>query len=446
MNSSIRYRQQRERIQTAVVFELMVVFCLLVSLEFPGNYGLIYGEKLGKLMEYGAFGLELILLATCNADSWQSIELLRVDKRYTILYFFVLFLFAESMMVSSAKSEQAITCLRLVVTLLFMIWLQEHYSVEQILEMTCIAQGIFVMATLFFMLRHPGMAYESGSSFTHAFKGLYATKNSCATELGFGIIMTVQLLWIEQRRRKLAPRWFILLFVQFILLLMCKATGPLITVFIALIPMLIRRVRLPLGLIYITVNIVFLFSMLALMPLFEGMLTAMGKDATLTGRIPLWRQIIEVMTTHRTLTGYGYAMFWRDRSARALIQSAFNMRTNPFMASITTGSHNVLMEMWVNSGLLGIAAYFIALLYSFQRTYELEEERYVLCATLVFFLMMNGLTERCIAGNYTYGISSILLAMAVGCNRKRNYSIRIAVPETKVPEAPEPAAGEVQEA
>lgn len=414
---SIQRKRRNEQIKTAVLFEMMIIFCLLVSLEFPGNLEKIYGEKLGKLMEYGAFGLEVIMLMTCNADSWDSVELLHLSKRYTILYLYVLFLFGESMLVTSYKSEQVITCVRLMVTLLFMIWLQERYSVEQILQMICIAQGIFVITTLFFMVRHSSLAYESGSTYNHALNGLYPTKNSCATELGYGIIMTVQLIREKSRRKMLSMGWIILLLVQIALLFMCQATGPIITVLIALTPLMLRRLRLPLGLIYITANILFLFCMLSLMPYFEEVLNAMGKDATLTGRIPMWRQIIEVMTNNRTMTGFGYAMFWRDKSAVSLIQSAFNMRNDPFMASLTTGSHNVLMEMWVNSGLLGISFFFIALLYSFQRTYELEEERYLFCAILVFFLMMNGLTERCIAGNYTYGVSSILLAMAVGCNR-----------------------------
>lgn len=424
MNTSVQYRQRQERMRTAVVFEMMIVFCLLVSLEFPGNYEKIYGEKLGKIMEYGAFGMEIILLMTCNADSWQSLELLHVDKKYTMLYFYVIFLFVESMLVTSFKSEQFITCMRLLVTLLFMIWLQERYSMEQILELLCIAQGIFICTTLLFMLRHSGYAYESGSGYSHALNGIYPTKNSCATELGFGIIMTVQLIQVKRRKRMLTRRWLVLLLVQCVLIFMCQATGPVLTVLIALIPMTIKRTRLPLGLIYIAVNVAFLFCMLTLMPLFEDLLVAMGKDATLTGRIPLWRQIIEVMINNRTMSGFGYAMFWRDRSARGLIQSAFSMRNDPFMSSLTTGSHNVLMEMWVNSGLLGIAVYFLALLYSFQRTYELEEDKYVFCATVMFFLMMNGLTERCIAGNYTYGVSSILLVMAIGCNRNLRRNVR----------------------
>ncbi len=403
-----------------IFIELIVIFCLLVSMGFPGNLEYILGEQLGLMMEYGAFLLEIAVMLFSSANRWQDIEIIRLDKKYTMLYLFVAFLFAESMVVTRFPSEQMITCLRLVVTLLFVIWLQEYFSTENMVELFCMAQTIFLVMTVFFMVRYPYLAYQSGSTYHNALMGLYPSKNACATEFCFGIIMYVMVIRMKQRRHMHVLRWYAAFFLQTILLFLCQATGAIITAVISLTPLLLPdKKRLPLGLMYIAVNIVFLFSMLTLMPLFAGIIEAMGKDTTLTGRIPLWNQLINVMTAHHPLLGFGYGMFWRDSNAVDLVHAAFKVRTNSFFATMTSGAHNVILEMWANSGLLGLGAMFIALLQSFRSVDQLERDRYLICSTCVVFLMVNGLTERCLGGNYDFRTVAFFLALAIGCNQKK---------------------------
>jgi O-antigen ligase len=175
--------------------------------------------------------------------------------------------------------------------------------------------------------------------------------------------------------------------------------------------------------------------MLALMPLFEDVIVAMGKDATLTGRIPIWHRVIDVMTANRTMTGFGYGMFWRDPNALIKFQTGFSMRKDPFMATLTTGAHNVIMEMWLNSGLLGLAAFFFMVLYSFRDMQALEEEQYMLCLGVMAYLTINGLTERCLGGNYDYKTLASFLVMAVACSAagsRRRGAVRVcAVRQTE---------------
>lgn len=410
----------------SVAVELMVVFCMLTALGFPGSFSKVYGERIETLMEYGSFLLEIVLILATSAGNWQEIELIHLEKKYTVLYLYVAFTFAESMLVTSDPSKQVITCLRLMVTLFFVIWLQNQFSLDQILEMFCIAQGIFVLFTLLLMIRHRQLAYETTADFTNALCGLYETKNACATELDFGIIMTVCLISRKIKKRTMSLWMFALLVVQCFLLVLCQATGAIVTAVVAFLPVFfLRKIRLNLGLCYIVANILFLFSMLTLMPLFESLIVAMGKDATLTGRIPMWQQIISVMTGHNTLLGFGYGMFWRDSNAVYMIQSAYNLRENPFMATLSTGAHNVILEMWLNSGLLGIAAFFAAMLYSFRDLRAMDQDTYLFCAVLMMYLLVNGLTERCLGGNYDYKMVAVFLVMSLGCKYAPERDLRI---------------------
>ncbi len=418
---------QRTRIGNSITIELMVVFCLLVSLGFPGSYTSVYGEKISTLAEYAAFIMQIGMILATSASDWKGIELIHLEKKYYILYLYVAFIFAESMLVTSSRSSQMITCLRLVVTLLFVIWMQNRFSMEQILDLFYIAQGIFILFTILLMVRHPHLAFESSSSFTNALCGLFKTKNNCASELVFGIIISVFSIQNKMRKKAL-PLWMpVLFFVHCLLLALCQATGAVITAVVIFIPIIFfKKQRLKIGLIYIAANVMFLFSMLTLMPLFEGIIIAMGKDPSLTGRIPMWKHMINVMMNHNTMLGFGYSMFWRDVHAVNLIHSAYSMRKSPFMAMMTSGGHNVLMEMWLNSGLLGIAAFFITILYSFRDLREMEEGSYRFCVAVMAYLTLNGFTERCLGGNFDYNIMSLFLTMTLGCRYApvRNRRIR----------------------
>jgi len=424
----------KRSLETEIIFELAIIYCLLVSLGFPGTLTKVIGESMEKILEYLAFGLELLLLMFSSGDSWQDIELLHLDKKYWVMYLYVFSCFGISMLVTYDKRAQIITCVRFAVTMFFVIWLQERYSLREILEMVCIAQGAFVLVTLFFIVVFPHYGFSDAEGQTHALVGLYSTKNACGTELVFGIIMTVLLLHETHLGNGRKLKWWLLLITQLVLLFMCKATGALYTMVLAILSIyVLQNLRLPLGLIYITINVVFLFCMLALMPFFEDMLIAMGKDATLTGRIPIWRRVIDVMMANRTMTGFGYGMFWRDPSALLKFQTGFSMRKDPFMATLTTGAHNAILETWLNSGLLGLSAFFFMLLFAFRDMHSLRDDQYRLCTGIMAFLTINGLTERCLGGNYDYRVLACFLATAVACNaagsRKRTLRSAKPIPE-----------------
>lgn len=416
-------RLQEGKRQAEVILELLVIFVILVSLGFPGNLTEKYGDWLGSVLEYGAFAVELLVMLLSGGSSWRDMRILSLERRYGMLYLFVAVLFVESMLVSRFPTLQFITSTRLTVTLFFAIWLQERFRFERMIELICTAQAIFTLFTLLFTLSCPNVAFESGKPFVHALKGLYPTKNSMASELSFGMIVMAFLIREKRRNREGCFLWMVFLLVQGVLVVMCQATGAILTLLVAMAPLLLPKdIRLPLGWGYIGCNILFLFATRKLMPYLEWFFTALGKDATLTGRIPLWNRIISVMTTHHTFTGYGYGMFWRDREAVALIHTGFPQ--NSFLGTMKSGAHNMLLEFWLNSGLIGIAVFFAALLYSTREIDKIPEKPYLFSWVILAYLLMNGLTERCLGGNYDYKTFGLFLVMALCCNRPERENHR----------------------
>lgn len=75
----------------------------------------------------------------------------------------------------------------------------------------------------------------------------------------------------------------------------------------------------------------------------------------------------------------------------------------------------MLLETWANSGLIGIALLFAMVLFSMKKLQIFSEEQYIFCVLVLTYLMLNGFTERCLGGNYSYKMIGFLLVIALGC-------------------------------
>ena len=111
-----RYEGTRK---TEFKIELLVIFSILISLGFPGNLTEIYGNRLGQVLEYTAFGIEVLVMVLSSGKSWLDVQIVNLDKKYVPLYLFVVVIFLESMLVTRYRQLQFISCTRLTVTLLF---------------------------------------------------------------------------------------------------------------------------------------------------------------------------------------------------------------------------------------------------------------------------------------------------------------------------------------
>ena len=61
---------------------------------------------------------------------------------------------------------------------------------------------------------------------------------------------------------------------------------------------------------------------------------------------------------------------------------------------MTTGAHNVLLELWMNVGLFGVAAYFTAMIISTIGAERMEWTDYLFSAAYILWFMVFGWTER----------------------------------------------------
>lgn len=383
----------------AIARHAMVLCVFLFALGFPGKLANLFGgEKVNMLLQYGLFALQIIFMLLTSADRLMDIKIVDLKKEYTSIYLLAVIISITSMIVTHDHVSQLITCLRLTVTALFALWIINWYDVKHILTFTYWAQSIIVLCCLLYMFLVPGQAYAYVNG-SRSFVGIFPGKNVCGAVFAFGLTMQAALLrvyWMEDRQPSLF--FYLILICQLLLLVLSRAFGSLISAFVPIAYIMVNHrfkgwlKRLPIGAFYVLGSVGFLFFALNLMYLVSPILESFGKDATLTGRIPMWEQHINTMLSSHTFTGYGYGMFWENDAAVTAYHAAFEK--NSWASSMSTGAHNELIELWLDTGLIGIAAYYFMILNAFRHTDRMKESVYVFCVTVMMGAFIKGLTER----------------------------------------------------
>ena len=404
------------------IVDLIIIFVFLNSLGFPGAYTKAFGSIIGTLIEYTSFLLQLVLMLISSGDTILDIKVVDLKTKYRAIYFMLFTITACSVMVTISIPKQMISCIRLSTTAMFGMWIVDHYSIKRILELIFYTQILFIFFSVVFAVFFKRYR-DWSSSYASYYIGLYGTKNEAGGELALGIGMQLLLLRVYQEEKKQISQLFLgVLVLQISLLFLTKHTGGyIVTLIPALYVMYFEKKwgverRFPLAYLYIGASVGFILFALTVIQAFEPLLTSIGEDASLTGRVPLWQRVIEIMTMSHTLTGYGYGMFWFNDRAVDLFHAGFP--PDSWAANMRAGAHNVLMDLWLNIGLLGIASYFYMLLDSMKKVKEMEEEQYLFCFIYIFSFMLHGFTERAF-GTYDYHTLFLFLACALGCSREK---------------------------
>ena len=404
-----------KRSGSKTLYEAVTVVSMLCSFGLPGKYERLSGSLFVALVNYLPFFLQIAAMLGSSGKDLQDIKLVKLKKKYLSVYLMVGTFFIGSMLVTRYPVEQFISCFRFSVTALYALWMLDYFTVEEILEMACVAQMIFLALTALYFLAAPGDSFsmENGE---RSFTGLFTTKNPCGTELSFVLALMAALYKIKKLAGKAIPVYFAPLFVTHVILMAaCKAMG---AVFCGLLPTVYilffekadnEKTRLPLGYLYVIGSVGFIIFALTILPVFEPVLTAMGKDATLTGRTPMWEQFVSVMMENRTLVGFGFCMFWKDPQAYGLWHAKF--RAGTWGNTMTFGAHNTIFELWLDDGLIGIAAYFFMLLSSMRNIPWMDEPEYLMCSTFMIWETLKGLTER---SYIPFNYQTLFLFLSVG--------------------------------
>ncbi len=239
-------------------------------------------------------------------------------------------------------------------TSLFGLYLASRYSIKQQLQLLGWMYGIAVVLSFVFIGALPQYGIMGGVH-EGTWRGIYNHKNTLGKVIVPGIAVFLLLAF---NSKKYSWLFWMAFSLAFILLLRSSSTSSLlngICVIAASISFRVFRWRdnfmVPSTIALASFGTIF-YVVVSVTT--EAILTALGKDTTLTGRGDMWPYIFEMIGQHPIL-GYGYGAFW------------YGPDTPSFYIWQATGwtppnSHNGFLDVWLQIGLVGLLIYIFGFL------------------------------------------------------------------------------------
>lgn len=278
---------------------------------------------------------------------------------------------------------------------LFGCFLAARYTPKQLLVHLGIALGVLALASLATGLIAPDYGIESGFN-GGAWRGVFTTKNVLG-EMMLMAFVVFGVLLPGAGRLKFLPVMGIGLAIALIAL--SKATAALL-----IVPVLF--ITIPVVLAFRKNNAVAALILCSLLAISAGasvliverdvVLSVLGKDATMTGRTVLWTQVASHISD-RPLLGHGYGAFWEATSAAS-------ERVRAAIGWDTPHSHNGLLDVWLDLGLLAVLSLLAAFALALKRAWSGLRARTsvdgVWAMTFLVMLFLGNITESSIFQSY----------------------------------------------
>ncbi|MGF1496338.1 MAG: O-antigen ligase family protein [Elainellaceae cyanobacterium] len=305
-----------------------------------------YNTAIEQLLALGIYVVTFLLLLL----RWKKVVALLSRDRWILL---LLLLTVLSYFWSEFPTVTLRRTIAILGTSLFGVYLASRYSLAQQVRLLCWTFGIIAVLSLVFVVALPQFGV-SGGPHDGAWRGVFAHKNGLGQKMAVSTAVFF-LLSLDQRRK----RWVALggLGLSLLLAVFSRSTAGLVS---AIAPLLLVpavqalrwRVKLmvPALVAIVAGSGILLFAITAALNL---LLTALGEDLTLTGRLDFWPYVIE-KCLERPWLGYGYEAFWRGLNGpSAYIAYAIGGATPP------THAHNGLLQLWLHLGLVGVLIFLL---------------------------------------------------------------------------------------
>ncbi|NJM70251.1 MAG: O-antigen ligase family protein [Scytonema sp. RU_4_4] len=223
-----------------------------------------------------------------------------------------------------------------------------------------------------------------------AWKGVYGHKNG----LGSMMVLSSLTFFLLPKEDSNLYRWFGFSCSLVLMLRSTSKTSLVLSFLLLLIIVFYKNFRWQgkISVIFTNIGILLLgcFSVPVLTYWVE-ILTGLGRDATLTGRTPLWGAAL-ARFMERPLLGYGYGAFWAP-------QSPYALEAGQAIGSgwIPPHGHNGLLDLALDVGLIGLSLFLIIYSTAFVRAlkegYATKNPEELWPLAYLTFLIMNNMTE-----------------------------------------------------
>jgi len=121
----------------------------------------------------------------------------------------------------------------------------------------------------------------------------------------------------------------------------------------------------------------------------NSVLDILGRNSTLTGRIPMWKYLYRNVISKRFLFGYGYDAIWNMQGLREQMTLYMNFTRQ------VTQSDNGFVEIWLHLGTVGLVLLVGLMLAGFVRSVKYLLKERTLSSALPFVILMFAFLANC---------------------------------------------------
>ena len=274
------------------------------------------------------------------------------------------------------------------------LYLGMRYEPRQQLRLIALVVGLGAIASLTVGLFAPGIGLAPDTN-DGAWQGIYHLKNALGRMMALGVICSAVIFLGQRRNRAVVAVMFLL---SCALLLLSRSATAVVVSFLMMLILPFRRflyfrIRPLIGVmsaVLVALTAVGLWALDHSDQLFE----ALGKSASLTGRIPLWEYVWKEITQH-PIQGYGFGAFWQSWEGER-VSDAVNWE------AAVPHSHNGFLEMWLGIGAVGLAIVLIGFARNFRAGLRVAKSSRQIYPSwpllLLIFTVLYNLTESSLLG------------------------------------------------
>jgi len=276
----------------------------------------------------------------------------------------------------------------LIGTTLFGFYLGQRYTLREQLRLLAVVFLISAVMSILFQLLGLGTAVDEG---VPGWIGIYVQKNQLGEYMAMATLVFLIIYRSDSAYRSLAVTGTVL--SGFLLLFSRSMTAVVVLGLVLFVLFPIRRIltgsyRRILLAAAIIVPVCCWGAVWAFRNI-DRVTGVIGKDPTLSGRLPLW-VLSAFMALQRPWLGYGYNAFWRGKEgASAAIWRV--LKWNP------PHSHDGFLELWLGIGLFGCCLFLVGFLFYVRRAVLLIRRSELLHSAWPFvflaWLFVSNLTE-----------------------------------------------------
>lgn len=297
------------------------------------------------LLQLGVLALTFLLICT----QWQ--RFIYVASKRKFLWAIIALVIASVLWttVPDLTSRRSIIFLA---TTCFGFYLAARYPLKEQMRLLAWALGIAIVLNFIYTLAFPAFAIEGGDH-QGSWRGIYPQKNVLGRLM---VLSALNFLFLAFDSRSYRYLMWIGFFCSIILLILSNSKTALVIflLLIILVP-LYRALRWNYSFVIPFFTILLLVSGIITILLVgnaDTILTALGRDVTLTGRTGIWAVVINKIGKHPWL-GYGYLGFWRGLegdSADIWYETYF----------LSPNAHNGFLDLALDLGLIGVGLFFLS--------------------------------------------------------------------------------------